>query len=76
MPAFCAERPSLPPGVSFRLMWVGLVEGLVSERVIAGGAAESLSGREFPGYGLDEDTPDRVMVSRTGRLTYAGRHQK
>jgi hypothetical protein len=57
---FYAERrgrPSLAPGVYFRLMLVGFFEGLDSERAIAWRAADSLSVREFVGYGLEEAAP-------------------
>lgn len=69
-------RSSLPPGVYFRLMRVGFFEGLDSERAIAWGAADSLSVREFVGYGLNEATPDHVTLSRTRRLMDAETHQR
>ena len=61
-------RPSLAPGVYFRLMLIGFFEGLDSERGIAWRVADFLSLREFLGYGIDESTPDHVTVSRTRRL--------
>src|ERR1035441_8175716 len=61
-------RPSLAPGVYFRLMLIGFFEGLDSERGIAWRVADSLSLREFLGYGMDESTPDHVTISRTRRL--------
>jgi transposase len=76
---FYAERrgrPSLAPGVYFRLMLVGFFEGLDSERAIAWRAADSLSVREFLGYGLEEATPDHVTLSRTRRLIDAETHQQ
>ena len=42
-------RPSLEPGVYFRLLLVGYFEGLGSERGIAWRAADSLGLREFSG---------------------------
>ena len=69
-------RPSLAPGVYFRLMLVGFFEGLDSERGIAWRAADSLSLREFLGYGMDEATPDHVTISRTRRLLDAATHQR
>jgi transposase len=76
---FYAERrgrPSLAPGVYFRLMLVGFFEGLDSERAIAWRAADSLSVREFLGYGLEEATPDHVTLSRTRRLIDGETHQR
>jgi transposase len=61
-------RPSLVPGVYFRLMLLGFFEGIDSERGIAWRVADSLSLRQFIGYGIDEATPDHVTISRTRRL--------
>ena len=47
-------RPSIPPGVYFRLLLIGYFEGLDSERGIAWRSADSLSVRSFIGYALDE----------------------
>jgi transposase len=69
-------RPSLVPGVYFRLMLIGFFEGLDSERGIAWRVADSLSLREFLGYGIDESTPDHVTVSRTRRLFDTDTHKK
>jgi transposase len=69
-------RPSLVPGIYFRLMLVGFFEGLDSERGIAWRAADSLSLRQFLGFGMDEATPDHVTISRTRRLVDEATHQK
>jgi transposase len=68
-------RPSLPPGVYFRLMMVGYFEGLDSERGIAWRVADSLSLRQFLGYGLDQATPDHSTISRTRRLLWLSTHK-
>ena len=68
-------RPSLAPGTYFRLMLLGFFEGIDSERGIAWRVADSLSLREFLGYGLNEDTPDHVTISRTRRLVEEATHQ-
>jgi transposase len=47
-------RPSLTPGIYFRLLLVGYFEGIDSERGIAWRAADSLGLRKFLGMGLDE----------------------
>src|SRR6202166_1226271 len=67
-------RPSLVPGVYFRLMLIGFFEGIDSERGIAWRVADSLSLRQFLGYGIDENTPDHVTISRTRRLLKASTH--
>jgi transposase len=56
-------RPSIPPGTYMRMMFVGFFEGLSSERAIAWKCADSLSLREFLGYGLTEATPDHSTLS-------------
>ena len=56
-------RPSIPPGTYMRMMFVGFFEGLSSERAIAWKSADSLSLREFLGYGLTEATPDHSTLS-------------
>ena len=71
-----AGRPSLVPGVYFRLMLIGFFEGLDSERGIAWRTADSLSLRHFLSYGMDEATPDHVTISRTRRLLDAETHQR
>ena len=68
-------RPSIAPGVYFRMLLIGYFEGLDSERAIAWRVADSLSLRKFLGYGLDETTPDHSTVSRTRRLYWLSTHQ-
>jgi transposase len=69
-------RPSIPPGVYFRMHLVGYFEGIDSERGIAWRVADSLALRAFLGYGLDEGTPDHSSVSRTRRLLDMETHQE
>src|SRR6266576_3561425 len=69
-------RPSLPPGQYFRVMMIGFLEGLDSERGIAWRLADSLTLRQFLSIGLDEKTPDHVTISRTRRLIDAETHQR
>ena len=70
------DRPSLPPGMYFRLMLIGFFEGIDSERGIAWRVADSLSLRQFLQIGLDEQTPDHVTISRTRRLMDEPTHQE
>jgi transposase len=69
-------RPSLAPGMYFRVMMIGFFEGLDSERGIAWRLADSLTLRQFLSLGLDEDTPDHVTISRTRRLIGEKIHQR
>lgn len=61
-------RPSLAPGIYFRLLLIGYFEGIDSERGIAWRAADSLALRRFLRIGLDETTPEHSTISRTRRL--------
>jgi transposase len=56
-------RPSIPPGIYFRMMMVGFFEGLDSERGIAWRCSDSLALRRFLGYGLTEPTPEHSSLS-------------
>ena len=69
-------RPSLPPGIYFRLLLVGYFEGIDSERGIAWRADDSISLRQFLTIGLDEAAPDHSTISRTRRLIALETHQK
>ena len=68
-------RPSLAPGVYFRLLLLGYFEGLDSERGIAWRAADSLALRDFLGLALHEAPPDHSTISRTRRLIDLETHQ-
>lgn len=56
-------RPSIPPGVYFRMLLLGFFEGLTAERAIAWKCEDSLSLREFLGYPLTKATPDHSTLS-------------
>jgi len=50
-------RPPIDPVVYFKMLMVGFLENLPSERAIASRCGDSLMIRRFLGYELDEDTP-------------------
>ena len=58
-------RPGLPPGVYFRMVFIGYFEGLDSQRGIAWRCADSLSMKEFLGFSAYEKSPDHSSMSRT-----------
>ena len=68
-------RPSMAPGVYFRLLLIGFFEGIDSERGIAWRVADSLSLREFLGFSVTEQTPDHSTISGTRRLLPVETHQ-
>ncbi len=66
----CAEhyakrqgRPSIPPGVYFRMLFVGYFEGITSQRGIAWRCQDSLSIRDFLGLGSTERSPDHSSMT-------------
>src|SRR5260370_28576760 len=69
-------RPSLTPGIYFRILLLAYFEGIDSERGMAWRAADSLGVRQFLGIGLDEPTPDHSTISRTRRLMDIETHKK
>ncbi len=58
-------KPSIPPGVYFRMLLIGYFEGIDSQRGIAWRCADSLSLRTFLGVPLGEVTPDHSTMSVT-----------
>ena len=69
-------RPSLAPGVYFRMVLIGYFEGLESDRGIAWRVADSRSLSAFLRYGMNEMTPDHVTLSKTRRLISEETHQE
>jgi len=65
----------LPPGIYFRLLLIGYVEGIDSERGIAWCAADSLALRDFLGVGLEDAPSDHSTISRTRRLIALEAHR-
>lgn len=51
-------RPPIDPVVYFKMLMVGFLENLPSERAIAARAGDSLMIRRFLGYDLTEETPE------------------
>ena len=59
-----AGRPSVPPGVYFRMLLIGYFEeGIDSQRGIAWRCADSHSLKEFLGYGLTDSTPEHSSLT-------------
>ena len=69
-------RPSIPPTVYFKILFIGFFEGIDSERGIAWRVADSMGPRRFLGYELTEGTPDHSSVSRTRRLMSVETHRQ
>jgi len=68
-------RPSLAPGIYFRLLMIGYFEGIDSERGIAWRVADSISLRAFLRLEFTDPTPDHSTFSRTRRLIDLGTHE-
>jgi transposase len=58
-------RDSIPPGVYFRMLFVGYFEALDSQRALAWRCSDSLSLRAFLGVPLTEPTPDHSSLTRS-----------
>ncbi len=56
-------RPGIPPGIYFRMVFVGYFEGLDSQRGIAWRCADSLALRNFLGLAPTEPTPVHASMS-------------
>jgi transposase len=56
-------RPSIPPGVYFRMILVGYFEGIGSQRGIAWRCSDSRSLAEFLGIAVNESTPDHSSLT-------------
>src|SRR6056297_108306 len=65
-PYYCTTgRKSLPPGVYFRMLFVGYFEDIPSQRGIAWRCEDSRSLARFLGYRPGESTPDHSTLSLT-----------
>ena len=69
-------RPSLAPGVYFRLLLLGYLLGIDSERGIALTVSDSLGLRAFLGYELHHNPPDHSTLSRTRRRISLETHEQ
>jgi transposase len=58
-------RPSLDPTVFFKCMLIGFFENIVYDLELEYRLADSLTFRQFLGYGLDERTPDESTLRKT-----------
>lgn len=56
-------RPGIPPGVYFRMLFIGYFEGLDSQRGIAWRCADSLALRAFLGIAITEETPVHASMT-------------
>jgi len=57
-------RPGIPPGIYFRMLFVGYFEGLDSQRGIAWRCSDSRSLQAFLGYLPTEMTPDHSSLTK------------
>ena len=56
-------RPSIPPGVYFRMLLVGYFEGIGSQRGIAWRCSDSLSLRKFLGIAATDESPEHSSLT-------------
>jgi transposase len=60
-------RPSIAPGIYFRMLFVGYFEGIASQRGIAWRCSDSRSLQEFLGFLPTEPTPDHSSLTNIRR---------
>jgi len=58
-----AGRPSIPPGVYFRMLLIGYFEGIGSQRGIAWRCQDSISLKSFLGIGVTGSAPDHSSLT-------------
>ena len=69
-------RPSIPPGVYFRMLLVGYFEGISSQRGIAWRCADSRSLQDFLGLRTEESTPEHSSLTRIRKRLPLEVHQE
>jgi len=69
-------RPSIPPGVYFRMLMIGYFEGIDSERGICWKVGDSRSLGAFLGLGPAEAGPTHVSLANTRRRLPVETHQE
>ena len=69
-------RPGIPPGVYFRMLFVGYFEGLDSQRGIAWRCADSNSLKTFLGYSLTESTPEHSSLTKVRQRLPESVHER
>ena len=69
-------RGSIPPGNYFRMLFIGYMEGIDSQRGIAWRCQGSLSLRRFLDIPQDEETPDLCSLTRIGNRLPLEVHQR
>ena len=56
-------RPGIPPGIYFRMLFIGFFEGLDSQRAIAWRCSDSRSLQSFLGLDITQPTPDHSTLT-------------
>ena len=69
-------RPSIPPGVYFRMLLIGYFEGINSQRGIAWRCSDSRSLQEFLGLGPTERSPEHSSLTRIRKRLSLDAHQE
>jgi len=69
-------RPSIPPGIYFRMLLIGYFEGINSQRGIAWRCADSLSLRSSLGLSATDEWPDHSSLTRIRKRLALEVHEK
>jgi transposase len=73
-PLYCIDngRPATDPVVLFKLLFIGYLYGIRSERQIIKDAEVNVAYRWFLGYSLTDKIPDASTISQNRRRRFAG----
>ncbi|MGV8083376.1 MAG: IS1182 family transposase [Coriobacteriia bacterium] len=73
-PYYCADngRPAIEPLILFKMLFVGYLFGIRSERRLAAEVNVNVAYRWFLGYGLTDKVPDASVIWQNRRRRFAG----
>lgn len=73
-PYYCADngRPAIEPEILFKMLFVGYLFGIRSERRLVQEVAVNVAYRWFLGYGLTDKVPDASVIWQNRRRRFSG----
>jgi transposase len=73
-PYYCADngRPAIEPEILFKMLFVGYLFGIRSERRLVAEVTVNVAYRWFLGYGLTDRIPDASVIWQNRRRRFAG----
>ncbi|MEI7814907.1 MAG: IS1182 family transposase [Coriobacteriia bacterium] len=73
-PYYCADngRPAIEPEILFKMLFIGYLFGIRSERRLVSEVQVNVAYRWFLGYGLTDSIPDASVIWQNRRRRFAG----